>query len=101
MLGTTETRKSYVSAAYHATPKERAGVGAFMGTVYAWMASGLALSAFVAYQCAQSEAFMASMMAGDALFWVLILSPFLLIFVRECDGEKTLREFFAENGIAS
>ena len=59
-----------------------------MGTVYAWMAVGLALSAFVAYQCAQSEEFMASMMAGDGLFWALIFSPFILIFISAFRMEK-------------
>lgn len=32
-----------------ASEEARAGVGAFMGTVYAWMTAGLTLSAGVAY----------------------------------------------------
>jgi FtsH-binding integral membrane protein len=81
MLGQSEAREKFVNAARRAKPEERAGVGAFMGTVYAWMTAGLALSAFVAYQCAQSDELMLAMFNGSALGWVLLLSPFLLIFI--------------------
>jgi uncharacterized protein len=88
MMGRTESREKYVKAARRASPEAKAGVGAFMGTVYAWMTMGLALSAFIAYECAQSEWFMQSMMAGSGLFWALILAPFILIFVHAFRMEK-------------
>jgi len=89
MMGRTETREDYVRAARREkSPEKRAGVGAFMGTVYAWMTVGLALSGFIAYQCAQSQWFMESMMTGSGLFWALIFSPFILIFVHAFRMEK-------------
>lgn len=87
MMGRTE-REKYVRASYGATPEAKAGVGAFMGTVYAWMTLGVAVSAFVAYECAQSEWFMTQMLTGSGLFWALLLSPFVLIFVHAFRMEK-------------
>lgn len=92
MMGRTETREKYTKAARRAqrgaSAEKQAGVGAFMGTVYAWMTVGLGLSAFIAYQCAQSEWFMQEMMTGSGLFWALIFSPFILIFVHAFRMEK-------------
>jgi len=58
----------------------RAGVGAFMGTVYAWMTAGLALSAFVAYGLSVQPELLASLFTG-AGGWFLLLSPFVIILI--------------------
>jgi len=62
------------------SPRVRAGVGAFMGTVYAWMTAGLALSAGVAYWLSMQPELLTTLFAG-AWGWALILIPFLLIIV--------------------
>lgn len=81
MLNSSKARADYVKTATRAKPELRAGVGAFMGTVYAWMAAGLALSALVAYQCSQSVEFMEAF-NGGSLGWALLTLPFLLIFLQ-------------------
>lgn len=83
-----EARKKYTSAAFNATREQRAGLGAFMGTVFAWMTVGLVVSGVIAYECAQSEWFMQSMMTGGGLFWALLFAPFILIVVHGRRMEK-------------
>lgn len=82
-----DARKEYVKYARRAEPEVRAGVGAFMGTVYAWMTAGLALSAFVAYWLSTQPELLAALFAG-AMGWVLLLVPFILIFVLAFRMEK-------------
>jgi FtsH-binding integral membrane protein len=56
-------------------------VGAFMGTVYAWMTAGLATSAYVAHWLSGQPELLASWFDGGATTWFLLLTPFALIFV--------------------
>ena len=62
------------------SPRAQAGVGAFMGTVYAWMTAGLALSAGVAYWLSTQPDLLVSLFAGGSGI-ALLLIPFILIFV--------------------
>lgn len=64
-----------------------AGIGAFMGSVYAWMAAGLALSSTVAYGLSTQPELLASLFSG-ASGWVLVLVPFGLIFLLGSRVEK-------------
>jgi FtsH-binding integral membrane protein len=64
-----------------------AGVGAFMGTVYAWMTAGLALSAGTAYWLSQQPELLTSLFTGG-MGIVLLLVPFILIFVLAARIEK-------------
>jgi len=76
----TDSRREYTKYANRAQPEARAGVGAFMGTVYAWMAAGLSLSAAVAYWLSTQPELLTSLFTG-AFGWILLLTPFVLIFV--------------------
>lgn len=61
-------------------PEKQAGVGAFMGTVYAWMTGGLALSATVAYGLSTQPEILTGLFTGGFGLLILLV-PFLLIFV--------------------
>lgn len=83
----TDARRDYINYARKAQPEVRAGVGAFMGTVYAWMASGLTLSAAVAYWLSTQPELLADLFSGGA-GWGLLFLPFILIFVLAFRMEK-------------
>jgi FtsH-binding integral membrane protein len=70
-----------------AAPDASAGIGAFMGTVYAWMAAGLALSAGTAYWLSTQPELLVSLFSG-VMGWVLLFTPFILIFVLGARIEK-------------
>jgi FtsH-binding integral membrane protein len=82
-----DARRDYVKQARNASPEVRAGVGAFMGTVYAWMATGLGLSTIVAYWLSTQPELITALFGG-ALGWVLLFTPFVLIFVLAARMEK-------------
>lgn len=82
-----EARREYVKYARKAEPELRAGVGTFMGTVYAWMAAGLSLSTIVAYWLSTQPELITALFGG----WMgigLLFVPFILIFVLSARMEK-------------
>ena len=74
-------------------PDPSAGIGAFMGTVYAWMTAGLALSAGTAYWLSTQPELLVSIFSGW-MGWVLLFVPFVLIFVL---GARIEKASLAEN----
>lgn len=66
---------------YQRVLSRKAGVGAFMGTVFMWMAAGLGVSAGTATWMATQADLLTTMAEGGLFFWCMLIMPFGLIFV--------------------
>lgn len=63
-------------------------VSAFMRSVYGWMATGLAITAGVAFYVAGSPAIVQAIASNRALFWGLLIAQLGLVFTMSARVEK-------------